>query len=196
MKTLHQQMVSALVKPGADILASLTPEKCNILHMNWGLVGEHMELTQGFIALQIALTNPENEPNYDNVIEELGDMHFYLEALAQAFDCELSLLDSLFPEVQESGPTELLNAVENVSDTLKKHIMYNKPLLDEQNQELHLCFAVIYASLNNLASSLDVTQDEILEANMQKLLKGDIARYKDGSYSDQQAQDRNDKAGE
>ena len=194
MKTPHQQMVSDLVKPGADILASLTPEKCNIVHMNWGLVGEHMELTQGFMALQMALADPTSKPDYENVIEELGDMHFYLEALAQAFDCQLTLLEALFPEIQDSGPMELLNAVEGVSDILKKYVMYDKPLTGEQTQELHEGFATIYASLHNLARSLQVTPEEVLEANMQKLLKGDTARYKDGSYSDEQAQNRADKA--
>ena len=52
-----------------------------------------------------------------------------------------------------------------------------------------------YHSLKGLEPEQEVmwSDEEALEHNMNKLLKGDNARYKDGGYSDEAAQARRDK---
>ena len=73
------QMVSALAKPGQDILNNLTPNQVHILHMLIGLSGEVGELGDG-IKKGIIYNKPFD---FENLIEELGDIEFYLEGLRQ-----------------------------------------------------------------------------------------------------------------
>jgi NTP pyrophosphatase (non-canonical NTP hydrolase) len=77
--TPYNQMVAKLAKPGADILASLSPEKCHLWHMATGIAGEAGELID-------AIKKPvcySKEVDRVNVIEELGDLEFYMEGLRQ-----------------------------------------------------------------------------------------------------------------
>lgn len=72
-------MVAALAKPGADIVASLTPEKAHSLHMAVGISGEAGELIDAIKKAAIY-----NKPlDRENVVEELGDIEFYMEGLRQ-----------------------------------------------------------------------------------------------------------------
>jgi NTP pyrophosphatase (non-canonical NTP hydrolase) len=119
-KVDHKLMVTALVKPGSDILASLTPKKCNILHMAVGISGESGELLDAVKKAVVYNKTLDRQ----NVIEELGDLEFYMEGLRQ---------------------------------------------------------------------ELDISREQTLEANIYKLLSSDKARYKLGTYTDAQAQDRADK---
>ena len=115
--TKHADLVAALAKPGADILATLTPHNCNLLHMAVGISGEAGELLDA-----IKKTTVYCKPlDRAKVVEELGDMEFYMEGLRQA---------------------------------------------------------------------LGITREETLAGNIAKLAK----RYASGSYSNQQAQVRADKA--
>jgi NTP pyrophosphatase (non-canonical NTP hydrolase) len=74
------KMVAALVKPGQDILNSLSPEDCHNLHMIIGLDGEVGELTDA-LKKSIIYRKPLDK---ENVIEEIGDIMFYLEGLMQS----------------------------------------------------------------------------------------------------------------
>ena len=76
----HPQLVAALTKPGADILRSLTPEKCNLLHLASCVAPEGGEL---FDAIKKHVFY-EGELNRANVIEECGDIAFYLQGIYQA----------------------------------------------------------------------------------------------------------------
>jgi NTP pyrophosphatase (non-canonical NTP hydrolase) len=119
-KVDHKLMVAALIKPGIDILATLTPEKCNILHMAVGISGESGELLDAVKKAVVYNKTLDRQ----NVIEELGDLEFYMEGLRQ---------------------------------------------------------------------ELDISREQTLAANIYKLLSSDKARYKLGTYTDAQAQDRADK---
>jgi NTP pyrophosphatase (non-canonical NTP hydrolase) len=117
----HKRMVAALVKPGADILATMTPDRVNMLHMAVGISGEAGELIDAIKKVAVY-----NKPiDRVNVVEELGDLEFYMEGLRQA---------------------------------------------------------------------LDISRQETLDANEQKLIGGENARYVDGKYTDAAAQARADKA--
>jgi NTP pyrophosphatase (non-canonical NTP hydrolase) len=75
----HGKMVKALVKPGEAIIASLTPEKADALHMAVGVAGESGELLDAIKKYVIY----NKDVDLENVIEELGDLEFYMEGLRQ-----------------------------------------------------------------------------------------------------------------
>lgn len=75
----HPQMVHALVKPGQDVVDEMTPMKANIMHMAVGISGEAGELLDA-IKKHVFYNKPLDMVN---VIEELGDLEFYMEGLRQ-----------------------------------------------------------------------------------------------------------------
>lgn len=82
MEIKFKDMVAALVKPGADIVSSLTPEKANTWHLATGVSGEAGELLDA-IKKHVIYNKPLDR---ENVVEELGDLMFYMEGLMQALD--------------------------------------------------------------------------------------------------------------
>lgn len=79
LEAKYTQMVKDLFKPGTDILASLSPEKCVLLHAAIGISGEAGELLDAI--KKHVMYNKKLD--LENVIEELGDLEFYLEAIRQ-----------------------------------------------------------------------------------------------------------------
>jgi len=75
----HSEMVAVLAKDGGEILESLDAGKCHMLHMIMGVSGEVGELLDA-IKKHIAYNKTLD---MQNVIEELGDIEFYLEGLRQ-----------------------------------------------------------------------------------------------------------------
>jgi NTP pyrophosphatase (non-canonical NTP hydrolase) len=75
----HAALVRSLAKPGCDIIRDLTPESTHILHMAVGVAGEAGEV------LELAKKHSVyGKPlNRDNLVEELGDLEFYMEGLRQ-----------------------------------------------------------------------------------------------------------------
>jgi NTP pyrophosphatase (non-canonical NTP hydrolase) len=75
----HGELVKALCKPGLSIQKELKPSDCNIIHMCMGISGEAGELVDA-----IKKTVMYRKPlDMEHVIEELGDIEFYLEGLRQ-----------------------------------------------------------------------------------------------------------------
>lgn len=79
MNSKFKDMVKTLAKPGEDILQSLTAEKANLLHMAVGISGEAGELLDA-IKKHVIYNKPLDT---ENVVEELGDIMFYMEGLMQ-----------------------------------------------------------------------------------------------------------------
>lgn len=73
------EMVASLVKPGEDIIATLTPEKMDLLHMAVGMAGEVGELVDA-IKKYVVYNKPID---FENVVEESGDVEFYHERIRQ-----------------------------------------------------------------------------------------------------------------
>jgi NTP pyrophosphatase (non-canonical NTP hydrolase) len=73
-------MVQVLAKSGADILASLTPERCEMLHMA-GCIPEEAGEVFGVIKKHVYYNKPLDR---QKLVEELGDLEFYIEGLRQA----------------------------------------------------------------------------------------------------------------
>tara|TARA_R110000772_G_scaffold242198_1_gene354596 strand:+ start:1959 stop:2297 length:339 start_codon:yes stop_codon:yes gene_type:complete len=72
-------MVAALVKNPMQLMEEVTPEKLNLLHMAVGVAGEAGELLDA--AKKCVMYNKSLD--VENVIEELGDIEFYMEGLRQ-----------------------------------------------------------------------------------------------------------------
>lgn len=73
------EMTLALAKNGQDIINDLTPEKADLLHMAVGVSGEAGELLD---AVKKAVIY-NKEIDLENVIEELGDLEFYMSKIRQ-----------------------------------------------------------------------------------------------------------------
>lgn len=75
----HTELVKALVKPGEDILKSLTPSDCNAWHMASCIESEAGELFDA-VKKVVIYRKPWDRVN---LVEELGDLEFYMEGLRQ-----------------------------------------------------------------------------------------------------------------
>ena len=73
----HAEMVQALSKDGDEIIKSLTPQAAHLWHMASALCGEAGEL---FDAIKKSVIY-EKDLDVANVVEELGDMEFYMEGI-------------------------------------------------------------------------------------------------------------------
>lgn len=73
----YAQMVRDLAKPGAEIAAYLSPSNAHLLHMAVGVSGEAGELLDA--VKKAAIYNKALDRA--NVIEELGDLEFYMQGL-------------------------------------------------------------------------------------------------------------------
>lgn len=76
----YAAMVARLAKPGADVLADLTPAAAHLWHMATGAAGEAGELLDAVKKRAIYA----RELDRVNVIEELGDLEFYMEGVRAA----------------------------------------------------------------------------------------------------------------
>lgn len=81
MKQLeYDAMVMQLAKPGVDIASQITPLQAHQLHMAVGVAGESGELLDA-IKKHVVYRNPLD---IQNVIEELGDLEFFMSGLRQS----------------------------------------------------------------------------------------------------------------
>lgn len=72
-------MVAALAKNSNDILDSLNSNDCHLIHMVLGISGEAGELLDAIKKSVIY----KKGLDMNNIIEELGDIEFYMEGLRQ-----------------------------------------------------------------------------------------------------------------
>lgn len=180
----YAEFVAALAKPGAAIVASMTAEKAHMLHMAIGIAGEAGELLSA-IAAHAHLKAPLDRVN---VIEELGDVEFYAEGLRQGAELNIPVVKTPVRALGMEVHAALLSvAAADVLDQVKKHVIYNKAVL---RSAIEAQMAALTYQMACLRHILGVSQEEVILANKQKL----GARYSSGSYSDQQAQARADKA--
>ena len=165
----HPELVAALVKPGNDILAGLTAESADLWHAATGVAGEGTEICLAFLNFAI-----EGTLDKENLVEELGDMEFYLQQLRTNVGIERDELEGtdaefLFsPEPVEMGSIVAVAA----GDVL----------------EVALC--KLEGPLRAIRYMSGITLEEVLEANIAKL----SVRYAGRTYSDEAAQNRADKA--
>lgn len=75
----HPDMVKALAKSGDTIQSEMTGHDAHLMHMAIGVSGEAGELLDA-VKKAVIYRKPLDR---ENVIEELGDIEFYLEGLRQ-----------------------------------------------------------------------------------------------------------------
>lgn len=76
---VFEDMVRALAKDGADILREMSPIQADLLHMGVGVSGEAGELLDA-----IKRNTIYGKPlDLENVVEELGDLEFFMERIRQ-----------------------------------------------------------------------------------------------------------------
>lgn len=76
----HTLMVLRLAKSGDDIMRDLDGIKMNLLHHAVGIAGEAGELLDAVKKVAVY-----NKPvDRDNIIEELGDLEFYMAGIREA----------------------------------------------------------------------------------------------------------------
>lgn len=71
------QLSRKYAKPGEDILAQMTPQKCHLDHMVKGVAGEAGELVDAIKRF----TMYNKELDRCNVVEELADLRFYMAGI-------------------------------------------------------------------------------------------------------------------
>ena len=76
---IYSDMVKQLAKPGQAIIDSLDASQAHNLHMAIGVAGEGGELLDAVKKSAIYQKPLDRE----NIIEELGDLEFYMEGLRQ-----------------------------------------------------------------------------------------------------------------
>lgn len=188
MKTLlpeFVQMVKDLAKPGEVILAQMKAASMHLIHMILGAISEVAELKEATIA-----------NDRTNIVEELGDYEFYLQGIYQGLEAGPRTIPTDGTVKMKSAVSlcdDLLISTGNLLDKIKRLTIYGKSIDVEDILSLaDICrhqLDQFYA-----CNTIDITRIEVLEGNMNKLLKGDKARYKSGTYSDDQANTRADKA--
>ena len=177
----YAAMVKLLGKPGAVILETLTPEKAHLWHMATGIAGETGELLETTLKPYSTV----------DVIEELGDIAFYLEGLRQGLCVDAALQPSCFSGGVEHASylhriTEIAVNGAAILDLVKKHVIYNKDL---GIIDLYCVMGALEYNMQELTKDIPSTREAVLEANYQKLM---TKRYPNG-YSDAAAQARADK---
>lgn len=75
----HTDLVRDLKKNPVEIQSSLGTKECDLIHMTLGIAGEAGELLDAVKKN----TMYGKALDYDNLIEELGDLEFYMEGMRQ-----------------------------------------------------------------------------------------------------------------
>jgi NTP pyrophosphatase (non-canonical NTP hydrolase) len=81
-KTNYSAFVETLVKEGQDIIDDLDPSSAHLLHMAVGVAGEAGELLDAIKKMAIY----KKPLDVENVIEELGDLYFYMQGIQNALE--------------------------------------------------------------------------------------------------------------
>lgn len=175
----HPELVRALAKPGQAILNDLTPESAHLWHMATGLSGEVAELFE-----QIVVKGAGDE---GNILEEAGDILFYIEGLDQCMTarCEHNTLPFLVGVQPRIALDFLVCRAGDALDLAKKRAVYNKPI-DEEAMLLTLQFVRSY--LESAIKPYNITLEQARQHNIDKL----TVRY-GRTYSNEAAQLRKDK---
>lgn len=84
----HRAMVRRLKKGGAAIRQTLTNEDVDLMHMALGLAGESGEVVD--LVKKVIINGHPLDP--DQMIEELGDVMFYIQGLLMAIGGDLDVV--------------------------------------------------------------------------------------------------------
>ena len=114
LTTPYEQFGRYIVKPGHDILVQLTPLQASILHMAVGVSGEAGELLDSVKKHCVY----QKQLDINNVIEEAGDVLFYLTGLLnelgltieECMEANVAKLSKRYPQHQYSNEAAIARA--------------------------------------------------------------------------------------
>jgi len=112
--TSYSGFVNKIKKPADKIKAELTVEDCDLLHMAIGISGEAGELLDAIKKATIYRQELDDE----NIIEELGDLLFYITGMAnileiplwKIFDANRAKLSKRYPEMNYTDSNAISRA--------------------------------------------------------------------------------------
>jgi len=187
MTITHPELVSALVKPGATIAAQMTATEADLWHGATGAAGETTEILEAVVESELT----DELLDMDNMLEELGDMEFYIEQVRQ--NLGISRDDTLCMS-DDSGPSNLFDDAAILAviggqllDLAKKVAIYKKAV---EKDAFIAVLARLEVAMARLRMHTGYTRDESLSGNIAKL----SVRYAGLTYSNEAAQVRADKA--
>lgn len=79
MDKLHRELVQNLKKPGEEIVDEFNSDKADLLHMAVGISKEAGELLDAVARLCFY----DKKLDVENVVEELGDIEFFMEGIRE-----------------------------------------------------------------------------------------------------------------
>ena len=180
---IYPEIVTALKKPGIQIISDMMPDAADLLHMAVGLMGETVELMEAVKAGDDA-----------GIMEEFGDAEFFLEGLRQCYT-KIALFDIEWtpapaPRLNSDFIGALISEAHEILDVVKRVAIYgsiNK--IHDLPQRLHN----FKWQLDEVYLRLGKSRDYAIDGNMYKLVYGPKARYAGGKYSNAAAIARVDK---
>lgn len=169
----HSFMVSRLMKKPEDVVATLTPFKLGLLIAalrNVVKAGNALDVVKKHVFNGKPLPPDEYEieqlpETFPDAIAKMGAAHCIVGIATEASELCEALLTFI-----DKGDLNLNNVIEELGD-----------------MEFYLCA---------LRHNQMIPRNLTLQENLHKLLKGGRARYASGTYSDEQANARRDKAEE
>lgn len=184
----HPELVKSLVKPGDAIAAEMTASEADLWHAATGVAGEAGEILEASVAACFS-----GHLDHENMVEELGDMEFYLEQTRQNLGLDRTAILLAADGIEFSVSRDLFEATailcvggSALLDAAKKVAIYKKPA-DEA--VFVTALGKIECAMENIRVLLGVDREATLAGNIAKLSK----RYASGSFSNEQAQARADK---
>ncbi len=182
----HLDLVRRLTKKPTQILSELNQESVQCWHMVTGLATEAIELLRDITEF-IKTTYPETF-DMENFIKELGDYEFYLTGLMDWCTLERKPCTQVFNFHDLNTYSTVVELALNTSEILdqcKAYVINNKPL---DLTDIGMSVYKIEECLQKLRTWLDVSREEVLRVNIDKLTK----RQPTGKYVDAHAIERRD----
>jgi NTP pyrophosphatase (non-canonical NTP hydrolase) len=166
-------MVADLKKPGASILDKMTIQKSQLIFAASDIYIQAAKLLEE--SINMGFSTPHTCDRLHMAVGIAGEAGELLDAIKKGF--------------AYNKPLDRANIVEELGDTL----FYIEGFKQAHTTETG-ALEKIESSMSIIGGILEITKPECLDANLEKLTKGDRARYKGGVYSDEAAQLRADKA--
>jgi len=131
------------------------------------------------------LINGEMNKDKENILEELGDLYYFLFQGVGAIDFDLThtQLNYTPKDTAEMGINKLIVEVSHLVDVVKAFNFYERELPEDEFFEIQ--YARIYFNLRHLVNENDFNEFEVMRNNAQKLER----RYGE-KYSNERANNR------
>lgn len=164
------------------------PQYEALMHAAIGISGEVGEIFEAFLP---------DTPDQENLLEEYGDLEFYMEALCQAIgvtEDTIGIMSDLLMQKEKGRQYKLTDMVvlaAKILDSAKRCWVYGKEL-EEMRVKLVTDIAHLTLCVDQIYKACGVKYEDVRHQNMVKLI-GTKGRYRDQVYSDEAANARTDK---